>query len=300
MVWLIGNNGMLGAELSSGLTASGIEFLGTDRDVDILDPKALELFAAGKRIDWIVNCAAYTAVDKAEDEPGLCLALNADGPENIAKAASAIGAKLLHISTDYVFDGARSKPYLEDDPVSPVGVYATSKAGGEACVRERCPEHVIVRTAWLYGRHGPNFVYTMLRLMAAKERIGVVADQFGTPTYAADLAGAIVSILREPRTEYGIFHFTDLGETNWHLFALAIQKLGREAGILDRDCAIDALTTAQYPTKARRPAYSVLSKEKIIAAYGLDIPTWEESLSKFIMGIAAINGKDGEYYEPGI
>jgi dTDP-4-dehydrorhamnose reductase len=285
MIWLVGNRGMLGTQVAEALAGAGLESVGTDRDVDILDPAALAAFAAGKKIDWIVNCAAYTAVDRAEDEPELCRALNARGPENLARTATAAGARLLHISTDYVFDGTGTRPYREDDPVSPKGVYGSTKAEGEERVRALCPEHVIVRTAWLYGKHGPNFVYTMLRLMGAKERIGVVADQRGTPTYAADLAEAIVAILRAPQVEYGTFHFSNLGETNWHEFALAIRRLGREYGILDRNCAVDALTTAQYPTKASRPAYSVLCKDKIQAVYGLAIPDWEKSLRGFFIDI---------------
>jgi dTDP-4-dehydrorhamnose reductase len=282
MIWLIGNKGMLGTELANELAAAGIDFVGTDRDVDILDPRALSAFSEGRKIEWIVNCAAYTAVEKAEEEAEFCARLNAEGPENMAVTARSMGAKLLHVSTDYVFDGSGSRPYLEEDPVAPIGVYGRTKAEGEARVRAVCPEHVIVRTAWLYGKHGPNFVHTMLKSMREKERIGVVADQRGTPTYAADLDAAIMVILRAPRTVYGTFHFTDLGETSWHEFALAIRRLGREQGILERDCEIDPLTTAQYPTRVRRPAYSVLSKKKIVAAYGLSIPTWEKSLSVFL------------------
>jgi dTDP-4-dehydrorhamnose reductase len=282
MIWLIGNKGMLGTELSNALAASDLEFVGTDREVDILDPSALAAFAGGKRIEWIVNCAAYTAVDRAEDEVELCARINAEGPENIARIASSIGAKLLHTSTDYVFDGKGSRPYLEDDPPAPGGVYGRTKAEGEERVRAACPDHVIIRTAWLYGEYGPNFVRTMLKLMASKDRIGVVADQRGTPTYAGDLAGAIVAVLRAPRTAFGTFHYTNLGETSWYEFAVAIRSLGRERGLLERDCAIDALTTAEYPTKAKRPAYSVLSKDKIMAAYSLRIPQWEESLSAYI------------------
>ena len=287
MIWLIGNKGMLGNELAGALAASGLEFVGSDRDVDILDPAALAAFSLGKKIEWIVNCAAYTAVEKAEDEAELCAKLNVKGPENIARTARDVGAKLLHISTDYVFDGSGSRPYREDDPVAPIGVYGRTKAEGEDQVRAACPEHVILRTAWLYGKHGPNFVHTMLKLMKSKERIGVVADQRGTPTCAADLAAAILAIIRAAGPIYGTFHFTDLGETSWYDFALAIHRLGRESGILDRDCAIDPLTTAQYPTKVRRPAYSVLSKEKILACYSLSIPPWEDSLAGFLKDVAA-------------
>ena len=282
MIWLIGNKGMLGSELAQVLAASGLEFAGSDREVNILDPEAIAGFTEGKKIEWIVNCAAYTAVEKAEDEVELCSRLNIDGPENIARAALALGARLIQISTDYVFDGSSTRPYREDDPVAPIGVYGRTKAEGEARVRAACPDHIILRTAWLYGTHGPNFVNTMLKLMRERDKIGVVADQRGTPTYAADLASAILSILRSPQPVYGTFHFTDLGETTWHEFAVAIRRLGREHGLLPHDCAIDPLTTAQYPTKVRRPAYSVLSKEKIVEAYGLKIPKWEESLQIYI------------------
>lgn len=286
MIWLIGNKGMLGAELGEALTEARMGFVGTDREVDVLDPDALRKFAKDKGITWIVNCAAYTAVEKAEDEVDLCTRLNVDGPENIARIAKSIGAKFLHISTDYVFDGSGTRPYYEDDPVAPIGVYGRTKAEGEAALRGACPEHVILRTAWLYGLHGANFVYTMLRLMGTKDKIGVVYDQRGTPTWAADLSSAIISILKVPAPRFGTYHFTNAGETNWHEFACEIQRLGCEAGILSKSCPIEALTTAQYPTKVRRPAYSVLSKEKIKRDYGIVIPDWKGSLRLFIKEIA--------------
>lgn len=289
MIWLIGNRGMLGTELWEALAAAGkgeeLEAVGTDREVSILDPEALAGFAQGKNISWIVNCAAYTAVEKAEEDRELCFRLNAEGPENIARLAASIGAKFLHISTDYVFDGTGKRPYREDDPVSPLGVYGETKAEGEARLRAATPGHVILRTAWLYGRHGSNFVQTMLKLMAAKDKIGVVADQRGTPTYAADLAAAIVAVLKAPVPRFGTFHFTNLGETTWYEFARAIEEEGLAAGLLTKSCEIEALTTAQYPTKARRPAYSVLSKDKIIATYGLKIPEWRFSLHRYVRSL---------------
>ncbi|GAB1482753.1 dTDP-4-dehydrorhamnose reductase [Treponema sp.] len=282
MIWLIGNRGMLGTELSEALEHAGLPFLGTDREVSILDEKALVDFAEGKAITWIINCAAYTAVDKAEDEGELCRALNALGPANIARTAQKIGASLLHISTDYVFSGDASRPYTEDDPVSPSGVYGKTKADGESAALAACQRTVIVRTAWLYGRHGPNFVYTMLRLMKEKEIIGVVADQRGSPTWARDLSNAILAIVKSGSPQYGVFHFTNLGEITWHDFAVEIKWLGRSLSLLEKDCQIKALSTAEYPTKARRPAYSVLSKDKIQAAYGIKIPLWKESLEMFL------------------
>jgi dTDP-4-dehydrorhamnose reductase len=287
MIWLVGNKGMLGSEVAAALTEAGFEFVGSDRDVDILDPAAIAAFAAGKGVAWIVNCAAYTAVDRAEDEAELATRLNADGPENLARLAAAIGARILHISTDYVFDGSSERPYVEDDSVAPIGAYGRGKAEGEARVRSACVEHVILRTAWLYGKGGGNFVSTMLKLMGSKDRVGVVADQRGTPTYAADLARAIAAIVGSKAPRFGTFHYSNLGETTWYGFALEIKRLGIEYGILTKDCPIDALTTEEYPTKARRPLRSLLSKEKIRKAYNLEIPDWRESLALYLRDIRA-------------
>lgn len=285
MVWLVGSRGMLGTEVAAALAAADLEFAGTGREVDILDPGALRAFAEGKRLSWIVNCAAYTSVDEAEDEPETAMRINAQGPGNLAALASGIGARLLHLSTDYVFDGSGSRPYLEDDAACPAGAYGRSKAEGEERVRAACPEHVILRTAWLYGAAGPNFVVAMLRLMKERERIGVVADQQGTPTSAADLARAIAAIVGSAAPAFGTFHYTDLGEATRYEFALEIKRLGLELGILDRDCRVDALAADRYPSKAKRPRYSVLSKEKIAKTYGLDIPGWKESLALFMKSL---------------
>lgn len=282
MIWLIGNKGMLGTELSNLLTSRGVPFVGSDREVSILDPAALEAFAAGKGIGCIVNCAAYTAVDKAETEEGLARKLNADGPENIGRLASAIGARVVHVSTDYVFDGNGTRPYLESEPAAPTSAYGRTKAEGEARLTAACPGAVIVRTAWLYGRHGPNFVSTMLRLMAEKDEIGVVMDQKGSPTWAYDLAVALADLAVAEDVPSGPYHFTNDGETTWHEFAVEIQRLGRELGILSRDCRIKPLTTAEYGSKTRRPAYSVLSKERI-KSQGILVPDWKASLKAYFM-----------------
>ena len=284
MIWLIGNKGMLGTELSRHLQHAGLSWVGTDREVDILDPAALRAFAAGKDLRWLVNCAAYTAVDKAEEEEALALRLNAEGPANLAALAASLGARLLHLSTDYVFDGSASTPYRESDPPAPAGAYGRTKAEGERRVMAAAPSSVILRTAWLYGRHGPNFVYTMLRLMTERDSLGVVADQHGSPTSAADLSAAIVHLLTLPDLPPGIYHYTNAGQTTWYHFACEIHRLGRQRGLLDRDCVISPLTTAGYPTKAARPAYSVLSKEKI-QTLGVQVPGWEESLAAFIAGL---------------
>ncbi len=286
MIWLIGCKGMLGTELAEVLTASGLAWAGSDRETDIRDPRALESWLAapgganGQTIDWIVNCSAYTAVDRAEDEEELARGINATGAGNIARLAASIGARLVHISTDYVFRGDGTHPYGEADPVDPQGAYGRTKAEGEALVSNLCPRNFIIRTAWLYGRHGPNFVDTMLRLMRERDSIGVVADQHGTPTWAHDLAQVIAAFVRREPASFGIYHFTNAGQATWFEFASEIQRLGLELGLLDRACRIKRLTTAEYPTKARRPAYSVLSKDKIIAA-GISVPEWKESLRSF-------------------
>ena len=281
MIWLIGNKGMLGTELSRLLDARGLEWTGTDREVSMLDTAALEAFAAGRNLDWVINCAAYTAVDKAEEEETLALALNAEGPENIARLCTRKGARMLHISTDYVFDGNGKRPYLETDPVCPQGAYGRTKAAGETRVLAATPNPILLRTAWLYGEHGPNFVSTMLRLMREKEEIGVVADQYGSPTWALDLSTAIADIVTRPDFPSGIWHYTNAGQTTWHGFALEIHRQARGKGILPRDCRVNALTTDQYPTKTRRPAYSVLSKVKITARR-IPVPDWKTSLSAYL------------------
>lgn len=293
MIWLVGNKGMLGTELANLFAAHTVPFIGTDRELSILDPVALRAFAQDKKISWIINCAAYTAVDKAEDDVELCTALNVQGPENLARLARETGARLLHISTDYVFSGTPildqgvPRPYREDDPSCPTGVYGKTKREGEERVLSLSQDNIILRTAWLYGQHGNNFVFTMLRLMKEREQIGVVADQQGSPTWAYDLAKAILYLinLKQEKLPGGIYHYTNGGETTWYDFAREIHRLGRERGLLDRDCRINPLTTDQYPTKARRPAYSVLSKDKI-QALGVTVSRWQESLARFMTQLA--------------
>lgn len=282
MIWVIGCNGMLGTELCRLLKENKIDFEGTDRSVDITDFSSLEKFAAGKKFDFIVNCAAYTAVDKAESESSLAEKLNCEGPKNIARLAKKISAKLIHISTDYVFDGTASSPLSEDLPISPIGVYGKTKADGEKAVQEETSEYYILRTAWLYGWDGKNFVYTMIRAMNTHSAVKVVNDQKGTPTFCGDLAEVILKIT-EKNIPYGVYHVTDLGEISWWNFAVEIKKQGIEQGLITNpDCAVNPCTTADYPTPAKRPAYSVLSKKKIQSALGINLPDWKESLRVFM------------------
>lgn len=287
MVWIIGCNGMLGTQVCRTLEENKIEFTGTDSNVSILDYQMLEDFASGKEISCIVNCAAYTAVDKAESDADFARALNADGPRNIARLAKKLGSPLIHISTDYVFDGTASSPISEATAVKPIGVYGNTKAEGEKAISEETSDFYILRTAWLYGFNGKNFVYTMIRAMNSHDSVKVVSDQKGTPTNCETLAGIITKIIEKrlsgSSVANGIYHVTDLGETTWFDFTNEIKKQALEAGILtNKDCVVNPCSTSEYPTPAKRPAYSVLDKSKIQKELGISIPDWQASLAKFI------------------
>lgn len=284
MIWVIGYKGMLGSEICRQLTENNIQFVRSDVDVDITDIEALEQFAKCWAVTWIINCAAYAAVDKAESDIELAHKLNVEGPENIAKVAKKYGAKLIHISTDYVFDGTGDTPRTEDMPVAPIGVYGVTKAAGEKAVRNNTDKYYILRTAWLYGWAGKNFVYTMIRAMNTHDAVKVVNDQKGTPTFAGDLANVILTIISKKGTvPYGIYHCTDLGEITWWDFTNEIKKQGIEKGLVtNKECVVNPCTTDEYPTPAKRPAYSVLSKDKIQKTLGIKLPDWKESLSKFL------------------
>jgi dTDP-4-dehydrorhamnose reductase len=287
---------MLGTEFSLVLKKRGIPFIGTDREVDIADPLVLISFLETQRwkeaITWIINCAAYTVVDKAEDDQDFCRRLNVEGPGNIAQLAQSIGARLIHISTDYVFDGkgipegGSPRPYRETDETGPVGVYGLTKRDGERAVLKNNPWSYIVRTAWLYGRHGGNFVHTMLRLMNELDKVKVVNDQRGSPTWARDLAetlAVIVAAEMEGRhIPYGIYHYTNEGNITWFDFALEIYRQGRRLGLIKSDCVVESCTSAEFPAKVTRPAYSVLDKTAIRTALGIDIPAWDESLRRYL------------------
>jgi dTDP-4-dehydrorhamnose reductase len=295
MIWLIGNKGMLGTELSQALEQRGLACIGTDREVDITNPGALAAFAEAQAepFTWIVNCAAYTAVDKAEDDAAFCRTLNTEGPAHIAQTAERIGAKLLHISTDYVFNGqgiigpgGELRPYREDDPTDPIGVYGLTKRDGERAVLEGHEASYIIRTAWLYGKYGNNFVATMLRLMAQRDEVRVVNDQRGSPTWAQDLSHTAADLILAAdsgrRLPYGIYHYTDEGAITWYEFAREIYAQGRKRGMLTKDCAVLPCTSAEFPAKVQRPAYSVLDKTKIKTTAGITIPQWDVSLGKYL------------------
>lgn len=279
-VLVTGANGQLGSELKRAVAdhEANLNFIFTDvAELDITDLQAVENFVKDNQIKYIINCAAYTAVDKAEDDIELCYKINRDAVRNLGIAAANSEAKVIHVSTDYVFDGTGSRPYVETDPVSPKSVYGKSKQEGEAVLQEVCPESVIIRTAWLYSAFGNNFVKTMIKLGKERESLNVVADQTGTPTNAADLARAIVRILdyseANSRFDAGIYHYSNEGITTWYDFTVEIHK---DAGITT--CTVSPITTDQYPTRASRPGYSVLDKTKIKQTFGIDIPQWQDSL----------------------
>lgn len=292
MVWVIGSKGMLGSEILKQLEMNQISFTGTDLDVDITNPQELASFAAiNSNINWIVNCAAYTNVEKAETEIELAEKLNATGAENIAKLANKIGARLIHISTDYVFDGKAKTPYTEIMKTCPIGIYGKTKEKGEKLVLQELPDAYIFRTAWLYGPRGKNFVYTMINLMNEKDEISVVNDQFGSPTCTLDLARYIIAVILggqeipgnpHPYVYPGIYHCSGEGQASWYDFAKEIYKIGKEKRIITKDCTIKPCSTKEFGSKTPRPAYSVLSKSKLKKALQTKIPHWQESLRAFM------------------
>lgn len=273
-ILVTGANGQLGNELRLQLEkALPGEALYTDvGELDLTNAAALKRFVMDNEITHIVNCAAYTAVDRAEEEPMACNAVNVTAVENIASAADTVGAKVIHISTDYVFDGTAHRPYKESDRVNPVSMYGTTKRKGETALLALSPECIIIRTAWLYSSFGNNFVKAILRKADTGATLRVVSDQIGTPTYARDLASAIVRILQARQWVPGIYHFTNEGVASWYDFAKAILRI---AGKTNK---VIPVPTEDYPTVATRPAYSILDKSRIKATYGVEIPHWEEAL----------------------
>ncbi len=279
-ILITGSNGQLGSEIRE-LTSSypELHFFATDiLDLNLSDKAKISEFIDKNNINYIINCAAYTAVDKAEDDIKLCYLVNRDCVKNLAEVASG-KAKIIHISTDYVFDGKGNHPYVETDQTDPQSVYGKSKLEGEKILMKICPESIIIRTAWLYSAFGNNFVKTMIRLGNEKDSLNVVSDQKGSPTYAADLAKSILDIIsfaeKNKAFPSGIYHYSNEGECSWYDFCLAIHKF---AGITT--CKVNPVDTSGYPTKAARPMYSVLDKTKIKSIFQMTVPKWETSLEK--------------------
>ena len=277
-ILVTGANGQLGNEMHV-LARENLQhtYFFTDvQELDICDEQAVYAYVSEHKIDIIVNCAAYTAVDKAEDNVELCDKLNNIAPGYLARAAQANGAAMIQVSTDYVFDGTAHIPYTEEEPTCPASVYGSTKLAGEQNVMDHCEKAMVIRTAWLYSIYGNNFVKTMIRLGQERDSLGVIFDQIGTPTYANDLAQAIFAAINKGVVR-GIYHFSDEGVCSWYDFTVAIHRL---AGIAS--CKVKPLHTADYPAKAPRPHYSVLDKTKIKDTFGIEIPHWEESLKRCI------------------
>ena len=275
-ILITGCNGQLGNELQL-LEAKYQQhtFFNTDvNELDITNQLAVDDYVFRNQIDCVINCAAYTAVDKAEEQKELCTTLNTVAPSYLAAAVEKRGGCMIQISTDYVFDGTHSTPYVETDTPAPNSVYGCTKLAGELGVTKFCKKSIVIRTAWLYSTFGNNFVKTMLRLGRERKELVVVADQIGSPTYAADLAAAIMTIV-EKGVKPGVYHYTNEGVASWYDFTKAIHRM---AGI--KDCNVKPIHTSDYPTAATRPAYSVLDKKKITDDYQLTIPHWEEALQR--------------------
>lgn len=280
-VLVTGGSGQLGSEVVRLLQEEDHELLAPGRtSLDFLQPQRVAEVIADSRPDFVINCAAYTQVDRAESEPDMAFVINRDAAGSLAEAVARTGGRLLHVSTDFVFDGKAIEPYRETDTAVPVSVYGHSKLAGEQAVQEALPDALILRTAWVYGAHGHNFVKTMLRLAGEGKPLRVVADQWGSPTWTADIADVIVRLVNHNAS--GLFHFTDAGSTSWHGFACAILEEARAIGFAINTHEVEPIPTSGYPTPATRPAYSVLDTAKITSLLSLTIPDWRDSLNNML------------------
>ncbi|MBB1428472.1 dTDP-4-dehydrorhamnose reductase [Shewanella sp. SG44-2] len=282
-ILITGKNGQVGRCLVDLLEAqTELTFLALDREeLDITDPIQVDKIVTEFQPNIIINAAAYTTVDKAEQESELAFAINRYGPQNLALAANKINAAIIHISTDYVFDGDSAESYTESDVTSPQGEYGRSKLAGEHAVAQACPKHIILRTAWVFGEHGNNFVKSMLRLAKTRDTLGVVADQFGGPTYAGDIANAILVISKQIARNshaYGIYHFSGFPHVNWHTFAERIFEIALDQNVLVKPIQVNPITTLDYPTPAKRPANSRLNCDKIHNTFGIMQSDWQAAL----------------------
>ena len=295
-ILLLGANGQVGHELRRSLGALG-EIIATTRNgildgagcevADFDDPGSLPALVARISPDVVVNAAAYTAVDRAENEPEAAFRANAEGPRQLAQACAAGDALLVHYSTDYVFEGNGTRAYREDDATGPLGVYGESKLAGETAIAASGCRYLVFRTAWVYGSHGANFMRTMLRLGAEREELRVVADQVGSPTPAALIADVTAQVIAKSAPATGIFHLTTEGQTSWHGFAEAIFEGAQRRGLLASVPRVLPITTADYPTPARRPAYSRLDTTALQRMFGIVLPDWHHGLEQVLDGLAA-------------
>jgi dTDP-4-dehydrorhamnose reductase len=281
-VVVTGANGQLGLALTRRLATDHDVVSFTRSDLDVSDGEACRVLLARERPDVLLNCAAHTAVDRAEAEREQAFRINAEGPLQLGRICQALDILPIHFSTDYVFDGAQRRPYVESDPTNPQSVYGESKLLGEIALAQECAHHLIVRLSWVYGNDGSNFYKTMLRLAGERPELRVVADQFGVPNYTADIADAIATLLAHPKSEIaqksGLYHLTAIGVTSWCEFARAIvDGVGRNGNV-----TVEAISTSDYPTAAKRPAYSVLDASRFAATFGAVMPAWQDALQRCI------------------
>jgi len=289
-ILITGKNGQVGWELQRSLATFGHVVATDAEDLDLADADAIRNTLREVRPDIIINPAAYTAVDKAESDPDLAMAVNGVAPGILAEEAKRLGALLVHYSTDYVYDGSKTSPYVEDDVPNPQSVYGRTKLAGDEAIRTTGCRHLILRTSWVYGVHGGNFVKTMLRLAKEREKLTIVSDQFGAPTWARDIAQATASALGNWQTKNwndelcGLYHLTAAGRTNWHQYAVEVVRLAREhdAILKDKQLDIKGIATHEYPLPAKRPANSILTNNKIRDAFGIAMPAWQDSLAECI------------------
>lgn len=292
-ILLFGRTGQVGSELQRALAPLG-ELLAPDHAaVDLENPPALQAAIRDASPDVIVNAAAYTAVDAAESDPARAQRVNGDALTVMAAEAARRGTWLVHYSTDYVFDGAKTEPYREDDAPRPLSVYGRTKLAGEEAVREAARRYFIFRTSWVYGSRGANFAKTMLRLARERDELRVVADQVGAPTPAAWIADATAAVLGRPFAASGLWHLTAAGQASWHAFAEAIVQGAFERGLIERVPRVAPIATSEYPTPAARPAYSVLDNARLERDFGLAAPDWRSGLAGVLDGLARVDASPG-------
>jgi dTDP-4-dehydrorhamnose reductase len=286
-ILITGAQGQVGKELVSIANQRGFDVIAAGRaELDITKLKNIESYVEVHQPDLVINAAAYTAVDKAEEEQYIAYAINRNGVANLAAVSKEKNIPLLHISTDYVFDGAKSEAYSENDAVSPLGIYGISKWQGEEAIRQTLSQHIILRVAWVFGAQGNNFVKTMLRLAKDRDELNVVADQFGRPSPAKYIAKTLIALAeqyqKEKMLEWGTYHYCGDEKVSWCGFAEEIFKQAKEQGLIKKEIKVNAITTAEYPTPAKRPKNSMLDCQKIKNTFGIEMPSWKESLNQVL------------------